>query len=323
VSETDADVEFLGPGEFTKLFAEEGVLHEDANARVLVMQERATDLSVVVKVQTKTALRYGSVSGVRQVARRLLGLPEHKHVVKVHRVFEDADFFYTVQEACTGGDLFEYIEQFNHEDLVQFERQLVTVMAEALSGLNHLHKHGLVHNDVKLENFVLSSSAPKSMGRARARLQQTIDRRKALGGEHLTLIDFDLVCEVGTKASRVLGTDGYIAPEAYKFEPCTKSDVFSAGVLMYLIVTGDYPFPDDIFVDTPETNFVGSSTLAEIHDQLVEAHAVVDWDGVWDGLPEARAFCQHLLALRVDDRPTAEEALEHSWIASKQRRVSH
>merc|ERR1719327_1440077 len=78
------------------------------------------------------------------------------------------------------------------------------------------------------------------------------------------LIDFDTVQDwepMSPKAKDVLGTDGYIAPEAYGGEYSPASDVYAVGVIMYKLLTGRFPSRPDIFDDEPGENWVGSEAM--------------------------------------------------------------
>merc|ERR1719171_441043 len=322
----DGRLKWLWPGEFEQRYATQSVLHDGGHqCRVLLVTCNKTNLEFVAKITGKSATRSGDEEWARANARVMAELPEHKSVVQVHKVYECDEFFYVVMDACMGGDLHDFFQCLEDNDLA-FERELRGIMGQVLQGLNHLHQQGLVHNDVKLENFVFqlpsaTASPPAvakpthqrrlSAGGAREKLMQTISKRKT---PQLKLIDFDFMRPDGASADAVLGTDGYIAPEAYKFQPCAKSDVFSAGVLMYVLVTGEFPYPDEIFVDTPETNYAGSPVMAEIYAALEAAQENVPWDGPWDALPDARNFCRELLTFAVGSRPSAVEALQNPWV---------
>jgi serine/threonine-protein kinase Chk2 len=131
----------------------------------------------------------------------------------------------------------------------------------------------------------------------------------------LKLVDFDFTDEwepSSPKSKAVVGTDGYIAPEAYLGDCCPKSDVFSTGVIMYVLVAGRFPYDDDIFDDEPGENYVGSPKMKEIHGKLRKAK--VRFGRVWDHLPEAREFCSQLIDFDLNKRLDAREALRHPWM---------
>jgi serine/threonine protein kinase len=229
----------------------------------------------------------------------MMNMALNDHVVPIHACLEDSHYFYTVQEACNGGNLFQFVNLMHAEDLdtATLEKEVGQLMGEVLLSLHHLHKQGLVHKDVKLENFVFKNKGS--------------DRQRP---SVLKLIDFDFTEENSSKKSRVVvGTDGYIAPEAYLGHVCCKGDIFSAGVVMFALVSGRLPYDDDIFDDGPNENYVGHAKMKEIHDKLLKAE--VSFGRSWKHLPEAKEFCKALLEVDLDKRLNAEDALKHPWVA--------
>jgi len=310
---------YLDVGEYFEDVEVQRVIFDGGSqSRVLLIKDASGD-DAVVKIQNKETARFpGDLTDTREMLRAVGQIPDHKNVVNVFGAMEDDESFYTVMEPCTGGDLFEH--ELERGDPVLLDLKLQRVMTAVLSALEHLHTNGFVHNDVKPENFAFGQCFPTPEGRvsmARAKLMQSISKRPS--AHVLKLLDFDFLRRTdGPPADKVLGTDGYIAPEAYEFLPCAKSDVFAAGVLMYVLVTQKVPFPDSIFIDTEDTNFVGSHVMGVIHASLKDAHGKVDWEHrAWAELPpEACAFCRWLLTFEVGQRPTASEALQGEWLRS-------
>jgi serine/threonine protein kinase len=302
--------------DFDARFSVEETIAEQAHSRVLKVRARDSGRAYAVKIEPKEAPGLDECTA-RDLLERVLALPEHECIIKVHAIYEDAGSFYTVQDVCKG-DLHDFLSESRRcepEELPRYQTKLRSLMADIFFALSHLHKHGLVHNDVKLENVLFQHPEAEEQavgGGARGKLMRAINNSRAPRGK---LIDFDHLRPASALAQGVLGTDGYVAPEAYELKPCAKSDVFSAGVLMYALVEGTFPFPEEIFVDTAETNFEGSLVLANIHRDLRRAHEALAWDSpLWEALPEARDFCARLLTFEVKDRPTPDEALRHSWL---------
>jgi serine/threonine protein kinase len=225
------------------------------------------------------------------------------------------------------------------------------IMLGLLRSLCHLHAQGLIHRDVKLENLVFKEKerlSSKWMSRIGQIDSGNLSDRfadllamctgatssslcvvspKAVKSIGVKLIDFDFLEEYESTFSqskedrfasetlpppkRVLGTDGYIAPEAYLGSACPKSDVFSAGVAMYILMSGGYPHDYRIFDDEPDENFVGSPKMAEIHEKLGKFK--VSFGRVWDPFPEARNLCEQMLQFDVEKRLDALQALRHPW----------
>merc|ERR1719482_1471245 len=121
-----------------------------------------------------------------------------------------------------------------------------------------MHENNAIHKDLKLENVVVDAGN----GRIQA---------DGWSPKSVKIIDFDTVEEwspKSPKAQDVLGTDQYIAQEAYDgtYSPC--SDVFSLGVILYRLVAGKFPFREEIFDDQPGENWVGSQKMKQIRNRL-------------------------------------------------------
>jgi len=129
------------------------------------------------------------------------------------------------------------------------------------------------------------------------------------------LIDFDTMEDwepSSPKAKEVLGTDGYIAPEAYLGEYSPASDIYAAGVVMYKVLVGEFPTKDTIFDDRPGENWVGSPQMKRIHDKLKSE--VVDFTRQpFDKDDAAADLCAKLLRFDAIERPSASKALQHEW----------
>jgi len=219
--------------------------------------------------------------------------------------YEDDLAYYIVMDPCSGGELFKFLLT---ESRVP-ESECKRIMGEILTAVDHLHQTGLIHRDIKPENIMFEED-PKS---------PTLSRRNNVPANTLKLIDFD-TCDVfdsqsPKKSRRIIGTLGYIAPESYLGEYTPVSDLWSVGVIMYILMTGDMPYDDGIFSGASgDNNLVGSEITERIHKKLVESK--VDFKCVpWPEFPEARDLCQKLLESDPSQRiQTAQLALLHPWL---------
>jgi serine/threonine protein kinase len=289
------------------------VIHDGGDqCRVIRVRSRDDGAVYVMKIVDKKLLRCQKEALFREMTMRLMNTLESEHIVQIHGCFEDSDNFYILQEACEGGnlvDLLRLLESVNQGmDVETLQDEVRQAVGELLLSLDHLHKKGLIHKDVKLENAVFKTK--RSITTKNPNLSKYLKVPRVL-----KLIDFDYLLDWkrNKRSKDVLGTDGYIAPEAYLGYACPKSDIFSAGVVMFLLISGRFPFDDEIFDDCANQNYPGHPKMQEIYDKLEKFE--VRYGKSWKHMDQAKDFCKTLLEFSVDKRPNAEEALKHPWMA--------
>lgn len=225
----------------------------------------------------------------------LLNLPDNSGVARLHEVLEDPKAFYVVMERIGGMDLFETLEA---EGRVPVHRAR-DVVRHILASLVHLHSNNAVHKDLKLENIMLEHSV----------------RTRRPTPESVKVIDFDTLEEWTPNMSTskdVVGTDQYIAQEAYVGRYSPLSDIFAVGVIAYRLLTGRFPYSSGMFDDEPGENWVGSPKMAQIRRRLKIAR--VDFSHhVFKEAPLASDLVIRMLAHQEQHRPSAAAALEHEW----------
>ncbi|CAJ1328739.1 unnamed protein product [Effrenium voratum] len=174
-------------------------------------------------------------------------------------------------------------------------RECKRIIREILTAVGHLHANNIIHRDIKPENIMFDmdlmvESSPKTV----------------------KLIDFD-TCQEWTpqtpKSRRFVGTPGYIAPEALLGQMTPQSDLWSVGVILYILMTGEMPWSSLVSL---EDGLVGSPSATQMYRALKAE--VLEWEQEpWPDFPLARELCQKLLAFELEDRmKDCEEARKES-----------
>merc|ERR1712176_1451693 len=181
------------------------------------------------------------------------------------------------------------------------------VVRQILEGLNAMHQSGRIHKDIKIENVMVDMDSP-------------VKKRPSNAGTPASpvvakLIDFDTVQDwepSSPKAKDVLGTDGYIAPEAYEGQYSPASDMYCIGVMMYKMLTSRFPLPPAMFDDKPGENYVGSPAMRRIRERLMSE--TIDFTrSPLDRCLDAADLCSKMLSFDPKERPSAKDALGHRW----------
>jgi serine/threonine protein kinase len=316
------------PKPFWQLYVPEEVIHDGGEqCRIKRVRSTTDGKTYVVKVQLKSKLRGRNEALFRRITERMMNLPDSPNVIKIFACYEDDKYFYTLLESLQGGDLLDFFRVLTSDSLdPEFvEKEVRKIIGSLLESLHYLHSQGLIHKDVKLENIVFKEKGDSTKATPES---SQIPKTKVSGGSSpvdpvsptgMRLIDFDFLEEwepSSPKSKAVLGTDGYIAPEAYLGDACPKSDVFSTGVVMYLLIARRFPFDDATFDDGPNENYVGSPKMAEIHARL--GRAEVRFGRSFDPYPEAKDLCMSMLEFNANNRPDAAEALRHPWFRGRE-----
>jgi len=251
----------------------------------------------------------------RRSTEYLLNMPDSTHIARIYDVFEDPKTFFIVMEKVSGMDLFEAIER---EDMtVQQGKEIVR---QLLGAMVHLHSHNAVHKDLKLENVMVdspkgkSAMSPKQASPKCRPLDNFCLEAPPQSPTVVKLIDFDTVetFSLENRARSVVGTDQYIAQEAYAGHYSPASDIFSVGVIAYRLICGKFPFAKAMFDDKPGENWVGSPKMKQIQNRLKEFQINFKI-APWPAEAKARELTRWMLQTDGKDRPTAKQALEHPF----------
>ena len=153
---------------------------------------------------------------------------EHPNIIKVYECYIDEDYHYIITELVSGGELYDTIVKFQRFN----EKKAAYIMRQILSALNYLHSRGIVHRDIKPENILVEKKDKKS------KIKHDEDEI------NIKLIDFGASNFFKTNQILTLkiGSPYYIAPEVLNKSYNEKCDIWSAGVVLYVMLTGNFPF---------------------------------------------------------------------------------
>mmetsp|Transcript_10236 Transcript_10236/g.18662 ORF Transcript_10236/g.18662 Transcript_10236/m.18662 type:complete len:613 (-) Transcript_10236:240-2078(-) len=197
------------------------VLGHGSASVVRQAEHKDTGEQVAVKIIVKDAnptKRRKSIKACREIS--ILRAIEHSNVVKLHQTFESQTHFFLVMELVKGMELFDYL--INKGKLMVNEA--LVIFSQVVRGLVACHERGVVHRDLKAENILLDTEG------------------------NVKIVDFELANFVRSEPLKTFCGSSYYAPPeicAGNIYDGEKADVWSIGVLLYMMVVGEYPFDDE------------------------------------------------------------------------------
>lgn len=269
---TYEDSDQLGKGHFGKVYRATNVQH---------------GYVVALKIVSKKAVKGNRLASLQNEINIMM-IMKHDNIVRLYEALEDAQNVYFAVEICTGGELFNAIVAQPEAHFT--ERVAASVAKDLLEGIHYCHLQNVAHRDLKPENIILSNNTPPEAGIF----------------TEIKLIDFGLsrIYEDDTIMKSRVGTPYYIAPEVLERKYGKECDLWSAGVIIYILLCGYPPFRGDTDKEIYE----------EIQSGLLE-FADDPGEHLWSVVsPDAIDFIQKLIVRNPSERLTAEQALEHKWI---------
>ncbi|XP_008937030.1 PREDICTED: hormonally up-regulated neu tumor-associated kinase-like, partial [Merops nubicus] len=255
------------------------MINKGSFAKVMEGLHIPTGEKVAIKVIDKRRAKQDSYV-LKNMKRepRIHQMIKHPHIVRLYETLETDNSYYMVMELCLGGDLLDRVcdkKRLAEREVKRYTRQI-------LSAVEHLHCQGIVHRDLKIENFLLDEN------------------------NNIKIVDFGLSNTANFKGlSQELlhtqcGSPAYAAPELLahqKYGP--KVDVWSIGVSMFAMLTGTLPFTVEPF------------NIKQLHQKMLfgEISPIPS-----DISPGAVHFMQSLLEPDPAKRPGVKEAIKDKWL---------
>eukprot|EP00929_Paragymnodinium_shiwhaense_P034288 TRINITY_DN1867_c0_g1_i1.p1 TRINITY_DN1867_c0_g1~~TRINITY_DN1867_c0_g1_i1.p1 ORF type:complete len:543 (-),score=174.27 TRINITY_DN1867_c0_g1_i1:351-1979(-) len=255
----------LGEGGFASVVVGQNRISGDRRAIKTIMKASSSAEKAKVKMEIDAMARC-----------------DHPNIVKFFQSFEDEDCYYLVLEICEGKELFDRIV----EEKSFSEPLAATVMQQIFRATAYIHNAGVCHRDIKPENFLFQTAAPV--------LKNT-----------LKMIDFGIakLFDPPKAAFKTkVGTPQYVAPEVLGqfFRYGVECDVWSCGVVMYVLLAGALPFPGRN----------DHEVLQKVKAAQPNLHS-----SKWTDISEAaKELIRKLLKKEPTRRLTATQALQEGWV---------
>jgi calcium-dependent protein kinase len=200
----------------------------------------------------------------------------HPNIVKYFGVYEDDHYIHILMEYLKGFDLYKIIALKKYTDFD--EKDICEIIYQLLQALSFIHNQGIIHRDIKPENILFANKKDYTT---------------------LKLIDFGL-STYGDKVKNIGGTPYYMSPEMIDGHSYPQSDIWSIGVIVYLSLTGKYPFEEN----DHETLF-----------QVIKKHEInLEILNESECSDEGKDFIIKCLTKDYTKRMNTAECLTHPWI---------
>ena len=199
---------------------------------------------------------------------------DHPNIMKIYEACETNKNFYIVLENISGGTLLHRFKK------IGYEAEIARFAHELFSALNYMHKQGIIHLNICAENVVLSSNHDDAI---------------------IKVIGFLNSCKINSKKEIDLNKFciEYCSPEVLENKISEKSDVWSAGVLLYNLLTTKHPFPIGEAKETVEAILAGN---VEYHNSGFNSLSKAGQD-----------LIKSMFIVNYELRPSFEDLLNHSW----------
>ena len=263
----------LGSGSYSKVFRVESKTNKQVYACKQIQKEKITNFQ-----NFKNEIN-------------ILSKVDQPNIIKLYEIFEDKRYIYLIMEECTGGELFDKINDLIDKDEVFSEKEAAIIFKQLMSAVSYCHNQGICHRDIKPENILFLNNEKNSP------IKLVDFGVSKIFGEIKPLMKGNKL-EKNIMSCRV-GTAYYISPEVLQGNYDYKCDIWSCGVILYLLLSGHPPFDGE--------------TENEIYRAIQKKKYTFnedEWKNISD---EAKDLIKHMIC-DADKRYNAEMVLGHPWI---------
>ena len=245
-------------------------------SKVQLVQHKINLSIRAMKVIKKKKKKGTNVTNENEVYKEvdLLIKMDHPNIVKIFEFYNGEKEYYLIMEYCEGGELFDKIVKSNLTEI-----QCAYIMYQILSAVNYCHKMKIIHRDLKPENILIQKDED--------------------GFYRVKICDFGTskAFKIGDTQKQLVGSAYYIAPEVIQKKYNSKCDLWSCGVIMFVLLTKKPPFggrTDQIIMQNIQ--------IGKYKTELLDNFS-----------PYAKELVSLLLEKNIKKRINAETALNHPW----------
>ena len=206
---------------------------------------------------------------------------DHPNIVKIYEIYESQRSLYIVMEECKGGEVFDRIIDHIQSKNMYSEKDAAEMLQQVMSAVEYCHNNGICHRDLKPENLLYLNPGPEK-------------------NNPIRVIDFGLsqVISPEKNLKTKVGTAYYVSPEILQGNYTEKCDIWSAGVILYIFLSGDPPF-----------NGPNDSAIYTKISQMKFTFPEKKWSNI---SKDAKDLITHMIAPEKQ-RYTAKQVLQHPW----------
>ena len=206
---------------------------------------------------------------------------DHPNIIKLYEIYQSKNHYYLVMEECKGGELFDKIIEHTDEGEMYSEKEAAEIILQVMSAVEYCHNNGICHRDLKPENILFLKKGDEK-------------------NNPIKIIDFGLSRELKSKKnlSSKVGTAYYVSPEILAGHYTEKCDIWSSGVILYVLLSGVPPF-----------NGVNDQIIYSKIRKMKFSFPPSEWKNISE---EAKDLISHMLTPE-NERYSANQVMEHPW----------
>ncbi|CAN1743653.1 Calcium-dependent protein kinase 1 [Linum perenne] len=243
----------------------------------LVTHRESKEQFACKSIAARKLIHRDDVEDVRREVQIMHHLTGHRNIVELKGAYEDRHSVNLVMELCAGGELFDRIIARGHYS----ERAAAALCRQIVTVVHNCHSMGVMHRDLKPENFLFLSTAEDSPLKA-------------------TDFGLSVFFKPGEVFKDLVGSAYYVAPEVLRRNYGAEADIWSAGVILYILLSGVPPF--------------WGETEQAIFDAVLRGHLDFSSDP-WPSISSsAKDLVKKMLAADPKERLSAAEVLNHPWM---------